>query len=284
MVILRNYNMGKNVNFLFSWKKFTVFFLVLSYLTYNDMSPFCKSLENIYKQDRECNTQFKRLLARHEQLREVERTSLREKLPDRRLYTEKRNVSDNIKTYSHVKRNDSNNIEVYMKNYKHRYGKKRGLSKLDCYYENKVFRKINHICDIAEKVQYNEKRAIKIFLKKYGTVLIFSSLIPVLGFIFPILFGDQDLGGGIIDYCLREKHVGGPKYCNCGRKYQWYVYKTPIKIMGYFSYIIFSSFAVIVSLIFIYILIKVIKYERLKAGEGKMSLKEYGCFAKDVFI
>ncbi|VUZ99950.1 Plasmodium exported protein, unknown function [Plasmodium vivax] len=264
MAALRNYNIGKNVNF--------------------TINPFCKSLEKIYKQHRTWNTKFNRLLATYERQRELKQTMLREKLPEKRSYKEKINMSSNISAYSHVKKNDTNNIDVYMKNYKRRYGKKKGLSKLDCYYENKVFRKINHICDIAEKVQYNEKRAKKIFLKKYGTVLIFSSLIPVLGFIFPILFGDQDLGGGIIDYCLREKHVGGPKYCNCGRKYQWYVYKTPIKIMGYFSYIIFSSFAVIVSLIFIYILIKVIKYERLKAGEGKMSLKEYGCFAKDVFI
>ncbi|KMZ87791.1 hypothetical protein PVBG_05043, partial [Plasmodium vivax Brazil I] len=82
-----------------------------------------KSLENIYKQDKSWNTKFYRLLARHEQLRRLESTKFTEKLSERRPYTEKTNVSDNIKTYSHVKRNVSNNIDIYMKNYKRRYGK-----------------------------------------------------------------------------------------------------------------------------------------------------------------
>ncbi|VVA00295.1 Plasmodium exported protein, unknown function, partial [Plasmodium vivax] len=240
-------------------------------------SPFCKSLENIYKQDRTWNTKFNRLLATYEQQRELERTRLREKLSDRRPYTEKRNVSDNISVYSHVKRNESNNIDVYMKNYKRRYGKKKGLSKLDCYYENKVFRKFNHIRDIAEKVQYNEKRAKKFFLRKYGTVLIFLSLIPALGFVFPILFGVQEIGKGALDYCLNKNHRGGS---TCTAKYGWYDHKTKIEIIGYFSYIFFSFFGVIVSLVFIYIMIKVIKYERIKAGRGKMNRKEYIDFCK----
>ncbi|SCA81737.1 Plasmodium exported protein, unknown function, partial [Plasmodium vivax] len=245
--------------------------------------PYGKSLEYMYKQQRTWKTEFNRLLARHEQLMEVERTSLREKISDRRSYTEKRNVSDNLKTYSHVKRNVSNNIDIYMKNYKRRYGKKKGLSKLDCYYENKVFRKINHICDIAEKMHNDKKRFKKIFLKKYGTVLIFLSIIPALGFIFPILFGDKDLGGGILDYCL-ENHTTEPNKCTCTSYYKWYDHKTTIQIIGYFSYLFFSTFGVIVSLVFIYILIKVVKYERLKAGKGKIKGKDYYRFCKSLFI
>ncbi|VVA00155.1 Plasmodium exported protein, unknown function [Plasmodium vivax] len=278
MAILRNYNTGKNVNLALSWKKFTFYFLVLSYLTYNGVYPLCKSLENIYNLDRRWNTKLNRLLARDEQLGELERTRLREKLSDRRSYTEKRNVYDNMKTYSHVKSNESNNIDIYMKNYKRRYGKKKGLSKLDCYYENKVFRKFNHIRDIAEKVQYNEKRAKKIFLRKYGTVLIFLSLIPALGFVFPILFGVQEIGKGALDYCLNKNHRGTGSTCTA--KYGWYDHKTKIEIIGYFSYIFFSFFGVIVSLVFIYIMIKVIKYERIKAGRGKMNRKEYIDFCK----
>ncbi|KMZ88917.1 hypothetical protein PVBG_06292, partial [Plasmodium vivax Brazil I] len=76
-----------------------------------------------------------------------------------------------------------------MKGYKDRYMKKKGLSKLDCYYENKVFGKINHIRDIAEKMHNDKKRWKKFFLKKYGIVLMLFALIPAIGLIFPILFG-----------------------------------------------------------------------------------------------
>ncbi|KMZ76602.1 hypothetical protein PVIIG_05784, partial [Plasmodium vivax India VII] len=80
-------------------------------------------------------------------------------------YKNERNIYANLSAYSQVKRKESNNIEQYMKNYKHRYGEKNGLSKLECYCENKVFGKINHMCDIAEKMEKNKKRWKKFFLK-----------------------------------------------------------------------------------------------------------------------
>ncbi|VUZ96671.1 Plasmodium exported protein, unknown function [Plasmodium vivax] len=287
MAALRNYYIGKNVNFTFSWKNFTFFFLLLSYLTYNDVNPFCKIIENIYEQYGTSNTKITRLLAKYEQLRELESTRLREKLSDRSPYTEKSNVSNNIKTYSHVKRNVSNNIDVYMKNYKRRYGKKKGLSRLDCYYENKVFRKINHICDVAEKLQYDKKRSKRFFFKKYGIGLIIFALIPALGLIFPMLFGINDKTEGILGYCPRDhiesgSHKTNDSFATCGTKW---IYKNreTIENVGY-SIKIFSFIMIIIVIIFIiYILIKVIKYEKLKAGKGKLNINEYCRFCKEIF-
>ncbi|KMZ96480.1 hypothetical protein PVNG_05833 [Plasmodium vivax North Korean] len=273
MGMLENYNIGKNVNFTIFLKKFTFFFLILSHLTYNDMSPFCKSLENIYKQDRTLSTKFNRILARHDQLRELERTRRREKLPDRRPYTEKINVHDNIKTYSHVKRNESNNIDVYMKNYKHRYGKKKGLSKLDCYYENKVFRKFCDISDISKKMKYDEERSKKFFLKKYGVGIIIFALIPALGLIFPILFGISNKLKGILDYCLDAKHTTpGGNHEGCS-KIVLAGYEDIIDQISYVPLIFSFLMIIIVLLNVIYILIKVIKYEKIKAGKGKICAK-----------
>ncbi|SCA83689.1 Plasmodium exported protein, unknown function [Plasmodium vivax] len=290
MGMIRNYNLGKNVNFTIFLKKFTFFFLVVSYLTFNDVSQFCKSLENIYKQGRTWNIKFNRLLARHEQLRELERTRLREKLSDRRPYTEKRNVSDNIKTYSHVKRNESNNIDVYMKNYKHRYGKKKGLSKLDCYYENKVFRKFCDISDIGKKMKYDEERSKSFYIKKYGIGLILFALIPALGLIFPMLFG---ISGSKIPSILgpcpddthftrdENKHQYG-NYAQCN--YKWlYDHEDLIIKVSYFAEIFSYIMIITVISVIFYILIKLIKYERLKSGKGKMSVKEYYRFCKDIF-
>ncbi|SCA81882.1 Plasmodium exported protein, unknown function, partial [Plasmodium vivax] len=244
---------------------------------------FGKSLENIYKQDNIFIIKFNRLLAKHDIKRELEHKSISEKLPDRRTYKSKRNVYDNLSAYYGVKSNASNNVDIYMKNYKKRYMKKKGLSKLDCYCENKVFRKFNNICDIGTKMQYDEKRANKFFLKKYGIGIILFALLPAIGLIFPIIFGISNGSRGLIDYCLDQKHgTSDPSHHSC-TKIGLTGYKDIIDQVSYapllFSFIMIS----IVILFIIYILIKVVKYERLKAGKGKMSIKQYCRFCKDIF-
>ncbi|VUZ99545.1 Plasmodium exported protein, unknown function [Plasmodium vivax] len=316
MGMLRNYNIRKNVNFTIILKKFTFFFLFCNFFCsfircyryvvnffivyiccfYYKLiffgflqSPYSKSLEYMYKHDRALNTKTNRLLARHAQLRELDRTRLREKLSDRSQYTEKRNTSDNITDYSHIKRNESNYIDVYMKNYKNRYGKKKGLSKLDCYYENKVFRKFCDISDIGKKMKYDEKRSKRFFLKKYGLGLILFTLIPALGLIFPMLFG---ISGSkiqsIIGFCTDNNHFNSDKQHKAGTystcNYKWlYDNEDLIIKVSYFPVIFSYIMVIIVISVVFYILIKLIKYERLKSGKGKMSVKEYYRFCKDIF-
>ncbi|KMZ96111.1 hypothetical protein PVNG_05879 [Plasmodium vivax North Korean] len=170
-----------------------------------------------------------------------------------------------------------------MKNYKNRYIKKRGLSKLDCYYENKVFDKFNQICDIGKKMKYDEKRSKKFFLKKYGIGLILFALLPAIGLIYPIIFGVSNKARGIIDYCLHQKHGKGDLSHSSCSKVGLYGYETIIDQVSY-APLIFSFIMITISILFIiYILIKVIKYEKIKAGKGKMNIKEYCRFCKDIF-
>ncbi|KMZ88772.1 hypothetical protein PVBG_05864 [Plasmodium vivax Brazil I] len=247
-------------------------------------------MEKLYEHDKILNIKFARLLARYEQNREFEHTRLREKLSDRRPYKNERNIYNNSSVYSRVNRNASNHIDVYMKNYKNRYMKKRGLSKLDCYYENKVFDKFNQICDIGIKMQYDEKRSKKFFLKKYGIGLILFSLIPALGLIFPMLFGIRGRKiPSILGPCPDDthftkgenKHTKG-NYTTC--PYNWlYVNEDTIIKVSYFAEIFSYIMIVIVIFVVFYILIKLIKYEGLRSGKGKMSVKEYYRFCKDMF-
>ncbi|SCA82120.1 Protein of unknown function, putative, partial [Plasmodium vivax] len=252
-----------------------------------------KSIEKIYENDEILNMNFTRSLARHEHNKEFEHNSFRGKLSDRRTYKNERNVYDNLSAYSRVHKNASNNVELYMKNYKKRYMKKRGLSKLDCYYENKVFDKFNQICDIGKKMKYDEKRSKKFFLKKYGIGLIIFALIPALGLIFPILFGIRRGMPGILGECPNEAtgdnhfesngtHKDSGQFAGCHRIWI-YDYERTIKIFGIVSYIFSFIMVAIVLLVVFYILIKVIKYEKLKAGKGKMSVKEYCRLCKDIF-
>ncbi|SCA81705.1 Plasmodium exported protein, unknown function, partial [Plasmodium vivax] len=251
---------------------------------------FNKVLEYKYEKGIRLNVKFNRLLARHEHERGLERKSLREKLPDRIPYKEKRNVSDNITAFSHVKKIGSNNIEQYMNNYKHRHGKKKGLSKLDCYYENKVFGKFNHICDIAKNMQYDKKRSKKFLYRKYGIGLFLFALLPAIGLIFPILFGWGD-NPGVWGICIKDhfsnlqtfKHKDtGDKYTQCTS--QWlYKHKDVINIMGCVNTAFSCIMVTIVLLVFIYIIAKVVKYERIKSGKRKMKRREYINYCKEVF-
>ncbi|SCA59552.1 Protein of unknown function, putative [Plasmodium vivax] len=162
-----------------------------------------------------------------------------------------------------------------MKNYKKRYMKKKGLYKLDCYCENKVFGKFNHISDIAEKMEKNMKNSKKFFLKKYGIGLIIFALIPSLGLIYPILLGHKDLGDGILKLCFTS-HTGCAKFHpGIEQKELEKLAEVPLA---------FSIITLVIFLLFIiYILVKVIKYEKIKSGKGKMNIKEYCRFCKDIF-
>ncbi|SCA82166.1 Protein of unknown function, putative [Plasmodium vivax] len=191
------------------------------------------------------------------------------------------NYDGYVSIYGNMKNRDSIKLKLYKTSYKHRHAKKKGLSKLDCYCEKILLDKFHHIYELAEKMKSDKKGLKRHFYIKYGTGLIFIFLIPALGFIFPILFGFKKPGTGIFDYCVKDEHETNQD--NCKRIYKWHDYKHIIEGMGTFSYIFFSISGIILSLIFIYILIKVIKYERLKAGIGKINRKEYIDFCKKVF-
>ncbi|SCA83496.1 Protein of unknown function, putative, partial [Plasmodium vivax] len=249
---------------------------------------FPKSLENEFRHDKMLNLIFSRLLAKHDLHRELQHRDLKDTLSGDRMNNKGRNMLGDISTYSGIKRKESNNLDDYMKKYKRRYGKKKGLSKLDCYCEKKVFGKFKHMCDIAEKMHNDKKRWKSFFFKKYGIGLIIFALLPTIGLIFPILFGLGNGKQGILEQCPSEhfnnqkKHLTGGQYDNCTTK--WILdYNDTINILEYVSYIYMFTMCFIVILFIIYFLIKVIKYEKIKAGKGKMNMKEYCRFCKDIF-
>ncbi|SCA83718.1 Plasmodium exported protein, unknown function, partial [Plasmodium vivax] len=252
---------------------------------------YTKSLECKHEMEKTINKKFNRLLARQEHQMGLQRKGLREKLPDRIPYKKIRNVSDNISAYSQVKRIGSNNIEQYMKDYKHRYGKKNGLSKLECYCENKVFGKFNHICDVAKNMQYDKKRSKKFLYRKYGIGLFLFALLPAIGLIFPMLFG-VGANPGVLGLCKKnhfetnpsDKHKtnGSTDIQNCTTKLL-YEKKDLINSIGYINWAFSLIMITTVLLVFIYIIAKVIKYERIKSGKGKMKRKEYIKHCTEVF-
>ncbi|CAI7721755.1 Plasmodium exported protein, unknown function [Plasmodium vivax] len=270
MVLLSNYNLGKNVMFTGLLKYFTFTFLLWTYYPYNDLSKFPKSLEKEFRHDKSLNLIFNRLLAKHDIQYELPYGNLREKL------------SDDKSIYGKIRKKKPDNFEAYINDYKRRYRKKKGLYKLDCYCEKKVFDKILYIKDLSEKVHNDKKAFKKIFLKKYGICLILFSLIPALGFIHHILYGVDNWVDGVFPVCSNSSHnedTGNIGMCKtCPTKY---IFKGHIQYMEIFNSIFLLTTSIIISIFIIYLIIKLIKYEKLKAGKGKMNLMEYCRFCKE---
>ncbi|VUZ99939.1 Plasmodium exported protein, unknown function [Plasmodium vivax] len=258
---------------------------LLGYYRIKNNGHLGKSLENKYKSDVSLDMNFNRLLAKHDIQRELKYSRERENFSNDFKNKNTKNVLKDTSSYGQLRKKGKTGLDAYMNNYKHRYRKKNGLSKLECYCEKKVFDKFNYISDIAEKMQNDEKRLKKFFLKKYGLVFILFALLPALGLIFPILFGGKEKGKALINLCTKEEHLKGEHshVTSCASIYSS-IDQTAFDNIGLSNYVIFSIIGAIVSIFFIYIVIKLIKYERLKSRKGKMSAKEYCRFCNDIFF
>ncbi|KMZ76874.1 hypothetical protein PVIIG_05684 [Plasmodium vivax India VII] len=225
-----------------------------------------------FSEYRSLNINYNRLLARHDLGKEIRYTGLKEKLSDNNMDNRKKNVAENVSKYSQIKRIESNNFDAYMKDYKRRYGEKKGLYKLDCYCEKKVFDKIHHIDEIASRFKNDKKGFKKFFLRKYGIGLIFFALIPALGLILPILFGNEDWGRGILNTCKTQSHYDNLPSSGCDNLHPR-ISKDELVNIGIFKQIFSFIMIIIVFVVIIYIWIKFKKYEKLKTGKRKMIIK-----------
>ncbi|SCA83773.1 Protein of unknown function, putative, partial [Plasmodium vivax] len=239
-----------------------------------------RTLERKTKHDNIIGIGFKRSLAKREFRNKLEHASLREELKDYRNYKVKKN-SENISTYGGLKRRSSDKLDTYKKGYKDRYGKKKGLAKLDCYYENKIFNKIDHIYELTSKMNNKNKSSHKKKLGKYVISFILFALLPLLGLIFPILIHPYDNKNPILrlstDTCPKDGIHG-----TCKEKLI-HISKEKLDAIVYLNKTISYLLLILVVLSIVYTFVKVIKYEKLKANKGKMNAKEYCRFCKDVF-
>ncbi|SCA82136.1 Plasmodium exported protein, unknown function, partial [Plasmodium vivax] len=239
-----------------------------------------KLFEKKFKQDGTLIMYLNRLLAKHELQGELEYRNLRDKISDNTRYNRQMKLADYYSTYSQLKRKESNNLDVYMKDFKRRYRTKSGLLKLDCYCEKKAFDIIHSINEIAHKYQNNKKGFKNFLFKKHGLFLILLALLPGFGLVFPILFGTKSGLRGVYKLCNIQRDSTAHGQCTDTHLDGW---EKTVEYMGLYLKIFSFSMIIIIIFFFIYMLIKVIKYEKLKAGKFKMNINEYYHFCKDIF-
>ncbi|SCA83629.1 Protein of unknown function, putative, partial [Plasmodium vivax] len=235
-------------------------------------------LEARSKPDKTVDMYFRRSLAKHEFKKNLDNSSLREKLPDYKNHREKKK-EDTISSYGHLKRAGLNDLDNYMKGYNKRYSKKSGFAKLDCYCEKKVFDKIDYINKFAENLENRKKSYKKQICNKFVFKFILFAFSPLLGLIFPILFAGDDKNKPIINLC--QGSHGESETCPLYPSV--HATKDVGEAVMYMNYVIFYLLLAIVIFVIIYAFIKLIKYEKLKAGKGKMKAKEYYHFCKEFF-
>ncbi|KMZ96145.1 hypothetical protein PVNG_06273 [Plasmodium vivax North Korean] len=145
-------------------------FALLSWIyqyNYNNCT-IVKSLENGRRIGTCLGRNTNRLLAKHRDEGELERIRLRNKANDNVYKCKLSNGNESSNIYGHLKQDKLNNVDTYLKNYKSRYAKKKGLKKFDCYYEKKLFSSINKLEKHMGKNNLSKNRIKGVLFIKYG--------------------------------------------------------------------------------------------------------------------
>ncbi|SCO65528.1 Plasmodium exported protein, unknown function, partial [Plasmodium vivax] len=162
--------------------------------------------------------------------------------------------------YDKLQKSCSNGLKIYKKQFKHKYSRKKGLKRLDCYCEKKIFDMIDILGEQPVGTSGNNIKLKKNIVRKLGIRAILMCLVPLIGIILPIL---DEIKGSSSNTILKESGIPKPVYIIYG--------------------IIFIILTYIILFSIIYTMTKVVKYHRLEAGRGKLNFREYCLFCKDIF-
>ncbi|SCA81915.1 Plasmodium exported protein, unknown function, partial [Plasmodium vivax] len=227
-----------------------------------------------------------RSLTKHDIQNEFKQGQFKEKYSDYEINNNKKNGDEFISTYEDINEKNINVLDTYMKDYKKRYSKKKWLGKLDCYCEKRVFDKIVHIQNIAEKIQENKNLKKNKIPRKYIYGLIILGLLPFLGLVIPSFFNEYN--PLIKNWCFKgcpsrhDKPAGttvDDAHNQLGLIRKDIDYDT-WNIITTANMIFLCVSTVIVTFVLFYVLKKVIKYSCLKDGKRKMCAKAYFNFIK----
>ncbi|VUZ93914.1 Plasmodium exported protein, unknown function [Plasmodium vivax] len=276
MATLSNCSIKGKIKFIYLLNIVTFIILICTCSLNNDVFNYYKSLEVKCIQYRTSNISFNRLLAKNKLQRESEGSETSENSDDNIVYRGLFLYEPNkASRRSHLNEKILTKLDVYMREYRRRYSRKKGLEKLECYYEKKLFDLLERVSEIAEKTNYDKKRCKKILFRKYGIKLILFILFPLLGFIMPILFWSEEKQPALINFCTEERHSKSlvhpdhKTYCNCN---PLQISENALLAIDRLNTIFFAIAALVNAAIMFYMFIKGFKYQRLKSKHVKMRI------------
>ncbi|KMZ82478.1 hypothetical protein PVIIG_06210 [Plasmodium vivax India VII] len=170
--------------------------------------------------------------------------------------------------YKKLQKSCSNDLKIYKQQFKRKYARRKGLKRLDCYCEKKIFDMIEKIGEQPVGISSNNIKLKKNIVRKWGIRTILMCLIPLIGIILSIL--DLIEGSTSVGSSGKKKRI---------------LLESGIPESVYIIYgIFFIILTYLILFLIIYTMTKVVKYHRLEAGRGKLKFREYCHFCKDIFF
>ncbi|KNA02389.1 hypothetical protein PVNG_01543 [Plasmodium vivax North Korean] len=250
MIMLKSTHKNQILKFLFFMKIASFIILTWIYPYYNNQNSVSKFLENGNELNISLDVRTHRSLAKSEQENALGNIRLKHKTSNNGENHKLTYINDK-NTYENVKRGRPNHMEAYLKSYNSRYSKEKGIKKLDCYYEKKLFKSLHRISKLAEQKNISKSRIKRVIYKKYGLLLFIISLLPLLALAIPVYEGRVHTKV----MCKAENSNGVHTQCK---------YDDIVDSSYRFIYIFIST--LIILLLIIYIYIKIMKYMRIKSG------------------
>ncbi|KNA01634.1 hypothetical protein PVNG_05794 [Plasmodium vivax North Korean] len=256
MIMLKSTHKNQNLKSLFFIKIASFIILTWIYPYYNNQNTISKTLENGGELNISLDVKTHRSLAKSEQENELGNLRLKHKTSNYGENHKLLYINDDNNTYEKVKRGKPNHMEAYLKSYNSRYTKEKGLKKLDCYYEKKLFESLHKIFKLADQKNISKSRIKRIIFTKYGLLIFIISLLPLLTLAIPGYVGRLHT---IIKCKAVPKTGGGHKVDHTDCDY------TEIEYNSY-RFIFIFILTIVILLLIIYIYIKTMKYMRIKSG------------------
>ncbi|KMZ96430.1 hypothetical protein PVNG_06138 [Plasmodium vivax North Korean] len=256
------------LGFLFLLRFLTILQLCWKNYSYHDLGNTCKYINNEHKIEGTFDFIFHRSLAEHEFQEQYDCQNMSDELLDKEPNNNEEYGIYYVSPYEQLSKRASNHMGVLQRNYKNRFGKKRGLAKVDHYFEKKLFDKFDNIYEVSRKMKNDKKLLKKNIYNNYLNRFILYFLSSLPGIVIVVL-------------CLLNKFHISTNLCKEKRGENHTLCELLFLNITCVNIIILTIFYIIFISVFMYGLIKIIKYERIKANKGKMSLKEYCNFCKE---
>ncbi|KMZ96481.1 hypothetical protein PVNG_05834 [Plasmodium vivax North Korean] len=164
-----------------------------------------------------------------------------------------KDITDSSEIHEKLNNDISNNICAYIKKLEHGYTDKKGLKRLDCHYEKKLFNEMYKLDKIAGHMKSKNSYFKKVIWKRYGLRFVIFSLV--------ILFG---VTASIMCYMNDKVWQDGSNYCKTSDNTFCKNCTFIENALNPLNTVIHVLFFIILLSSIIYVLSKIKKYKRLK--------------------
>ncbi|KNA01691.1 hypothetical protein PVNG_04717 [Plasmodium vivax North Korean] len=198
-----------------------------------------------------------RLLTNDDTHSEIEQSSVREYIKEPEEKNKLTDISESSEIHEKENKNTLNSMYTYIKKLERGYTNKKGLKRLDCLYEKRLFDEMYKLDKIAGHMKSKNRYIKKIIWKRYGLRFVI--------FLLVILFEV-----GICIWYYFGNNSDFTKSCKTGESSLCKACKFVREIIFPSNYVLYIPLIISFLSFIIYILSKVRKYKRLKKRYGNI--------------